>query len=130
MQETREADLIPGLGRFPGERHSNPLQYSCLENHMDRGAWWATVYGVSKSRTRLSNLAHVHAFLHLPTDTHTRQVLPFDFQKLTLKIYFKDILHTKDRNYLYIILLKVSLKNSQPNLCAWCRSVCCRTHYK
>ena len=41
--------LIPGLGRFPGEENGNPLQYSCLENPMDRGAWWATAHGVSKS---------------------------------------------------------------------------------
>ena len=46
---------IPGSGRFPGEGNGNPLQYSCLENPMDRGAWWATVLGVAKSRTRLSN---------------------------------------------------------------------------
>ena len=44
---------IPGLGRFSGEGNDNPLQYSCLENSMDRGAWWATVHGVAKSRTRL-----------------------------------------------------------------------------
>ena len=44
---------IPGLGRSPGEGNSNPLQYSCLEHPMDGGAWWATVYGVTKSRTRL-----------------------------------------------------------------------------
>ena len=43
--------LIPRLGRFPGEGNGNPLQYSCLENPMDRGAWWATVHGVSKSQT-------------------------------------------------------------------------------
>ena len=42
-------DLIPGLGRSPGEGNSNPLQYSCLENSMDREAWWATVHGVAKS---------------------------------------------------------------------------------
>ena len=42
---------IPGLGRFPGEENGNPLQYFCLENPMDRGAWWATVYGVAKSWT-------------------------------------------------------------------------------
>ena len=47
--------LIPGLGRYPGGGHGNPLQYSCLENPMDRGAWQATVHGVSKSQTRLSN---------------------------------------------------------------------------
>ena len=42
---------IPRLGRFPGEGNGNPLQYSCLENSMDRGAWQATVYGVTKSQT-------------------------------------------------------------------------------
>ena len=47
---------IPGLGRFPGEGNGNPLQYSCLENPMDGGAWWATVHGVAKSRTQLSDL--------------------------------------------------------------------------
>ena len=46
---------IPGLGRSPGEGNGNPLQYSCLENPMDGGAWWATVHGVAKSQTRLSN---------------------------------------------------------------------------
>ena len=46
---------IPGSGRSPGEGNGNPLQYSCLENSMDGGAWWATVHGVSKSRTRLSD---------------------------------------------------------------------------
>ena len=44
---------IPGLGRSPGEGNGNPLQYSCLGNPMDRGTWWATVHGVSKSQTRL-----------------------------------------------------------------------------
>ena len=42
---------IPGLGRSPGEGNGNPLQYSCLENPMDRGAWWATVHGVAESDT-------------------------------------------------------------------------------
>ena len=52
-----EPGLIPGLGGSPGEGNGNPLQYSCLENHMGRGAWWATVHGVAKSWTRLSDLA-------------------------------------------------------------------------
>ena len=42
---------IPGLGRFPGEGNGSPLQYSCLENSMDRGAWWATVHKVAESDT-------------------------------------------------------------------------------
>ena len=50
-----DSGLIPGLGRFPGEGNGNPLQYSCLENPMDGGAWWATAHGVTKSWTWLSN---------------------------------------------------------------------------
>ena len=45
-----EPDLIPGLGRYLGEKNGNPLQYSSLENPMDRGAWQATVYGVERVR--------------------------------------------------------------------------------
>ena len=47
----KDAGLIPGSGRFTGVGNGNPLQYSCLKNSMDRGAWWATVRGVTKSRT-------------------------------------------------------------------------------
>ena len=46
-------DSIPESGRSPGEDNGNPLQYSCLGNPMDRGAWWATVYEVTKSQTQL-----------------------------------------------------------------------------
>ena len=46
---------IPGLERSPGEAHGYPLWYSCLENSMDRGAWWAIVHGVIKNQTQLSN---------------------------------------------------------------------------
>ena len=54
--------LIPGLGRSPGERNGNRLQYPCLENPMDRGAWQATVHGVTKSQTRLSDFAFIFSF--------------------------------------------------------------------
>ena len=47
---------IPGWGSSPGEENGNPLQYSCLENLMDRGAWRVTVHGVAKNQTQLSNL--------------------------------------------------------------------------
>ena len=49
-----DLSLIPGWGRSLGEKNGNPLQSSCLENPTDRGAWWATVRGVAKSQTRLS----------------------------------------------------------------------------
>ena len=51
--DERDVVSIPGLGKFPGEGHGNPLQCSCLENSMDRGAWCAIVHRVSKSQTRL-----------------------------------------------------------------------------
>ena len=51
---------IPGLGRSPGEGNGNPLQYSCLENSMNGGAWWATVHGVAKSQTRLSDFTSLY----------------------------------------------------------------------
>ena len=51
---------IPGLGRSPGEGNGTPLQYSCLENPMDGGAWWAKVHVVAKSWTRLSDFTFFH----------------------------------------------------------------------
>ena len=59
---------IPGLGRSPGEGNGNPLQYSCLENPMDGGAWWAAVHGVAKSQTQLSDFTftfHFHLLFFL-----------------------------------------------------------------
>ena len=56
---TGDPGSIPGLGRSPGEGNGNPLQDSCLENPMDREAWWATVHGVTKSRTQLSNFTYL-----------------------------------------------------------------------
>ena len=66
-----DSDSIPGLGRFPAEGHGNPLQYSCLENSKDRGAWRATVHGVTKSRTWLSD-SHFH-FLSSTVDSASMQ---------------------------------------------------------
>ena len=48
-----DVGLIPGSGRSPGERNVNPLQYPCLGNPMNKGAWWATIHGVAKSQTGL-----------------------------------------------------------------------------
>ena len=55
--DLRDSSWIPGLGIFPGEGHGNPLQYSCLENPMDRGAEWATVHRITKSQTQLKGLS-------------------------------------------------------------------------
>ena len=59
--DVRDMGSIPGLGRSPGGGHGNPLQYSCLENPMDREAWWVIVHIVKKSWTGRSDLACTHA---------------------------------------------------------------------
>jgi len=53
LGDVRDAGSIPGSGRSPGGGHGSAFQYSCLEHPMDRGAWWATVYGVAKSLAQL-----------------------------------------------------------------------------
>ena len=62
---------IPGLGRSPGEGNGTPLQYSCLENPVDGGAWWAAVHGVPKSPTRLSNFTFTFHFNALEKEMAT-----------------------------------------------------------
>jgi len=62
--DIRDVGSIPGLGRSPGERNGNPLQYSCLENPMDRGAWWATVHGL-QSQTLPKGLGAHTTHIHL-----------------------------------------------------------------
>ena len=56
-EDARDTGLIPGSGRSPGGGNGNPLQYSCLGNPMDRGAWWATAHEVAKNWTKLSDWA-------------------------------------------------------------------------
>ena len=67
---------ISGSGRSLGEGNGSPLQYSCLENPMDRGAWRATIHRVAKSQTRLSNFTythtHTHTFILIPALFHCR----------------------------------------------------------
>ena len=60
---TGDTDLIPGSGRSPGVGNGKPLQYSCLDNPVDRGVWQATVHGVAKSQAQMS--AHTQSFLRL-----------------------------------------------------------------
>ena len=68
---TGEAGSISGPGKSPGEGNGNPLQYSCLGNPMGRRAWWAAVYGVAQSRTRLSDLAFTFRFRALEREMAT-----------------------------------------------------------
>ena len=61
--DIKDKGSAPELGRSPGGGHDNPIQYSCLENLMDREVWWATVHGATKSQTPLKQLImHAHAF--------------------------------------------------------------------
>ena len=119
-----DVDSIPALGRSPGGRNGNPLQYSCLGNPMDRGAWWATVHEVGKSQTELSK--------HINTHTHT---LAFAFQfcdsqpRLHSGITWKALKNPKSEpypsilpsicSYLYLSLSPVcsSVSIIYPSLC-------------
>ena len=68
MQEIQDLGLIPGSGRSPGEGNGNPLQYFCLGNPMDRGAWWATAHGIKEADKtwRLNHHHHQHILSRLP----------------------------------------------------------------
>ena len=72
MQETQKTPFtgsIPGSERSPGEGNGNPLQYSCLENPVDRGYWQATIHRIAKSQTQLSMRAHRKLNIYLPDST-------------------------------------------------------------
>ena len=69
--DVRDASSIPGLGRSPGEGNGTPLQYSCLENPVDRGAWKAAVDGVAEGRTRLSDFTFTFHFHTLEKEMAT-----------------------------------------------------------
>ena len=72
-EDIRDVGLILGLGRFPGEGNGNPLQYSCLEKPMERGAWWATIHRIAKGWTWLKQLS-----MH----THNHSILRADLRQL------------------------------------------------
>ena len=63
-EDVRDAGSISGSGRSPGEGRDNPLQYFCLENPMDKEAWWTTVHGVSQSQTQLKQLSYMGKSMH------------------------------------------------------------------
>ena len=94
--------LIPRLGRSPGERHDNPLRYSCLENPMDRGAWWATVHRIAKRRTRLKQLSmhdsEMEAALSFPHLHLHRQASPPIASLSSLWTGRRSILNVQVRN--------------------------------
>ena len=76
-EDVREAGSLPESGISPGEGNGNPLQYSCLENLMDRGDWWVTVHGVAKSRTWLSDYHSLSASVLIENSSAQHQRLGF-----------------------------------------------------
>ena len=82
-KDAGDVGLIPGSGSLPGGGHGNPLQYSCLENSIDRGAWWATVHGVTKSWTQLRTHIHIYYVLRLASLRITEILPRFLFQSLS-----------------------------------------------
>ena len=77
-RDIRDAGLIPGSGRSPGGGHGNPLQYSCRENPVDRGDWWAAAHGVTKSWTRLEGLTQ-HSTIYSQPGMRTQVILVYQF---------------------------------------------------
>ena len=92
------------LGRSPGEGNGNPLQYSCLENPMDRGAWWATVCGVSNSQTRLSDFTFM-----INEDNKTDNITSTcGFVTIKMRCFVSlEFLRIFQKYYLVIITLKL-----------------------
>ena len=76
--DIKDVGSVPGSGRSPEGGNSNPLQYSCLENSMDRGTWWAIVHGVPQSQTRLSVSVHICTYIREILFSHKKkEILPY-----------------------------------------------------
>ena len=111
-----DVGLILGSGRCPGEGNGTPLQYSCLENPMDGGAWWTAVYGVTKSQTQLNNWAQHSTikikFSVLHGNSHLDQSGPISLCRCHIQVYV-----------FYMHWLIESLNNfwSRYLLCSSCR---------
>ena len=92
--DARDVGSVPGLGRSPGGGNGNPHQFSCLENSMDRGGWWATVHGVAKSQKQLITHTHTHTHIY----THTK-----------LRSRYKAIKIMKLYSFMNILILRLQL---------------------
>ena len=87
--DLRDVGLIPGSERSPGEGNGNPLQYSCLENPMDRGAWWATVHWIEKSQTQLKwPSTHTHTLNEANLDLPRHNYHRFQIMELLWELVF------------------------------------------
>ena len=122
--DARDADSITGLGRYPGVGNGNQLQYSCLENSMDRGAWWATVHGIAKNQTWLSDWACTHKLSPQELNADTSFGLISNYYPTWYTIY---ILWTWERakiftNFFTSLFFIISLEKQ--SLEKWNKSLC------
>ena len=86
--DAEDPGSIPGSGRSPGEGNGNPLQYSCLENPMDEGAWWATVHGVAKSQTRLSDFTSLQKIQTVSLPSRGKRIIKLIKKSMILYTFF------------------------------------------
>ena len=105
--DVRNVGSIPGLGRSPGVGNGNPLQYSCMENSMVRGVWWAAVCGITKSQTQLKRLSTNKSFLTEIQD-HIKTMTQFFFWQL------------EGIDFLYCIYFKISFFQLSFNCHLYC----------
>ena len=93
---TGDAGLITGLERSPGGGNGNPLQYSCMKNPMDKGAWWSTVRGVAKRRTQLKRLSTWSSQLYAPAKkigiTSKPQIFEAYLKQMQWRTRYKEML--------------------------------------
>ena len=116
---------IPGSGKSPGEGNGNPLQYSCLENPMDGGAWWATVHQVAKSRTRLSNFTSLKLYsVEFPEEGgciqknhnwHSFSKEGLTRSKVSCVVFFKMLTKYANRNIAWKLQIYLSFCVSWPD---------------
>ena len=109
----RDQGLIPGLGRSPGEGNGNLLHYSCLENLMDGGAWWATVHGVAKSWTWLSDFTSLHRvgkrvsiYLENVTNTILQLIIGREEGKDETKLKLKFFTEQQERTWYHLVVTR------------------------
>ena len=86
--DAEDPGSIPGSGRSPGEGNGNPLQYSCLENPMDEGAWWATVHGVAKSQTRLSDFTSLQKIQTVSLPSRGKRIIKLIKKSMILYTFY------------------------------------------
>jgi len=119
--DVRDAGSIPGLGKCPGEEHGNPLQYSCLENPTDIGAWWAIVHEVEKNQTRLKQLSTEHQYL-----THALQnTMSKKEATLPSRVFLMLLLHSSIRCIRWSSNQEIGEVVMKKMLNAHCARVCC-----